>query len=113
MIDEKVFASCKKGVRIVNVARGGVIKDSALLAALESGQVAGAALDVFENEPPINDAEWGLIKHPKVIQLLKVVIAILSEMLIFRLLLRRIWERVQKKLSYEWLQKLLNSLSIM
>jgi D-3-phosphoglycerate dehydrogenase len=41
----------KDGVRIVNAARGGVIDENALLAALQSGKVAYAALDVFENEP--------------------------------------------------------------
>lgn len=42
----------KKGARIVNVARGGVIDDDALVRALDAGIVAGAALDVFEVEPP-------------------------------------------------------------
>ncbi|QDP19838.1 phosphoglycerate dehydrogenase [Sphingomonas xanthus] len=45
------LAKTKKGVRIVNCARGGLIDEDALKAALESGQVAGAALDVFETEP--------------------------------------------------------------
>lgn len=42
----------KKGARIVNVARGGVIDDDSLVRALDAGIVAGAALDVFEIEPP-------------------------------------------------------------
>jgi D-3-phosphoglycerate dehydrogenase len=42
----------KKGARIVNVARGGVIDDAALRRALDAGIVAGAALDVFSTEPP-------------------------------------------------------------
>ena len=42
----------KDGVRIVNCARGGVIDEGAFVAAMESGKVAGAALDVFETEPP-------------------------------------------------------------
>ncbi|MCE2682378.1 MAG: D-2-hydroxyacid dehydrogenase [Flavobacteriia bacterium] len=57
------FAQMKKGVRLVNAARGGVINEDDLLAALESGQVAGCALDVFENEPnPRKD----LLSHPKI-----------------------------------------------
>jgi len=51
MIDEAALAKCKKGVRIVNVARGGLIKEAALIAALKSGQVAAAGLDVYEEEP--------------------------------------------------------------
>ncbi|KAI1299391.1 D-3-phosphoglycerate dehydrogenase [Halotydeus destructor] len=60
LISEGTFAKCKKGVRIINVARGGTIDEVALLAALESGQCGGAALDVFEEEPPTNSA---LLKH--------------------------------------------------
>ncbi len=45
------IAKCKKGVRIINCARGGLIDEAALKAALDSGQVAGAALDVFATEP--------------------------------------------------------------
>lgn len=43
---------CKKGVRVVNCARGGIIDEECLLSALESGQCAGAGLDVFVTEPP-------------------------------------------------------------
>lgn len=64
MLDEQAFGSMKRGVRIVCVARGGIIDESALLAALESGQVAGAALDVFATEPP---GASELVRHPKVI----------------------------------------------
>ncbi len=53
----------KDGVILLNTARGGVIDEEALLAALESGKVGGAGLDVFENEPTPREA---LIKHPKV-----------------------------------------------
>jgi len=50
MINDAAFAKMKDGVRIVNVARGGIIDEPALLRAVESGKVAGAALDVFEVE---------------------------------------------------------------
>jgi len=49
------FAKMKDGVRIVNCARGGVIDEAALVDAMECGKVAGAALDVFETEPPAED----------------------------------------------------------
>ncbi|MDP3073260.1 MAG: phosphoglycerate dehydrogenase [Opitutaceae bacterium] len=58
MIDEAAFAKCKKGVRIFNCARGGIIKESALIAALKSGQVAAAGLDVFEDEPLAKESEF-------------------------------------------------------
>ncbi len=51
VIGEAEFARMKDGVRIVNAARGGVVDEDALLAALASGKVANIALDVFENEP--------------------------------------------------------------
>ena len=57
MIDEAAFAKCRKGVRIFNCARGGIIKEAALIAALKSGQVASAGLDVFEEEPLAKDSE--------------------------------------------------------
>ena len=58
MIDEAAFEKCKKGVRIFNCARGGIIKETALLAALKSGKVAAAGLDVFEDEPLAADSEF-------------------------------------------------------
>jgi D-3-phosphoglycerate dehydrogenase len=64
LINAKTLALAKKGVRIVNCARGELVDEAALLAALESGHVAGAGLDVFEEEPP---ADPRLVRHPKVI----------------------------------------------
>jgi D-3-phosphoglycerate dehydrogenase len=64
MIDGQVFGDMKRGVRLICTARGGVIDETALLGALESGQAAGAALDVFANEPPGLSA---LVSHPRVI----------------------------------------------
>jgi len=64
MVNEQAFAGMKRGVRILCAARGGIIDEVALLAALESGQVSGAALDVFASEPP---GESELVLHPKVI----------------------------------------------
>ncbi len=51
ILDAKALAKTKKGVRIINCARGGLVDEAALKVALESGQVAGAALDVFMEEP--------------------------------------------------------------
>lgn len=52
MFNKSLFAKCKRGVRVVNVARGGVINDEELAEALDEGMVAAAALDVFAVEPP-------------------------------------------------------------
>jgi len=51
MLDAGVLASCKPGVHVVNVARGPLIDEPALIAALQAGRVRAAALDVFEDEP--------------------------------------------------------------
>ena len=64
LLDEGAFSKMKDQVLIICAARGGVIDESALLAALESGKVAGAALDVFETEPP---GEHPLPMHPNVV----------------------------------------------
>ncbi|MGE3830584.1 MAG: phosphoglycerate dehydrogenase, partial [Parvibaculaceae bacterium] len=60
IVDEAAFGKMKKGVRIVNCARGGLIDEKALTAALKSGQVAGAALDVFEQEPATKHELFGM-----------------------------------------------------
>ena len=59
IIDAKALAKTKKGVRIVNCARGGLIVEADLKAALDSGQVAGAALDVFPVEPAKENVLFG------------------------------------------------------
>lgn len=65
IISTEQFALMKQGVRIVNCARGGIIDEAALLDAIDKGIVAGAAFDVFEDEPP--QADHPLLNNPKVI----------------------------------------------
>lgn len=64
ILGEAEFAKLKDGVIIVNVARGGVVDERALLAALNAGKVRAAALDVYDKEPP---EDFTLIDHPNVI----------------------------------------------
>lgn len=63
VIGAKEFDKMKKGVRLVNAARGGVIDELALIEALDAGKVAFAALDVFDNEPTPRKE---LLSHPKI-----------------------------------------------
>lgn len=65
MISRPQFEVMKKGMRIVNCARGGIIDELALVEAADQGIVAGAAFDVFEVEPP--EADHPFLKHPKII----------------------------------------------
>jgi len=65
LIGEGAFRKMKKGVFIINAARGGIINEDALLDALNRGDVQGAALDVFETEPPDFKSEF--LKHPRLI----------------------------------------------
>ena len=60
LIGAKEIALMKKGVRLINCARGGIIDEKALVEAIRSGKVGGAALDVFEQEPPMNKELVGL-----------------------------------------------------
>ncbi len=64
LVDAQRLDLAKDGLIIVNAARGGLIDESALLAALDSGRVAAAGIDVWEAEPP---TEWALAKHPRVV----------------------------------------------
>ena len=64
MIDAAAIKKMKAGARIINCARGGLIDEEALFEALESGQVGGASLDVYETEPP---TDLRLVNHPRVV----------------------------------------------
>jgi D-3-phosphoglycerate dehydrogenase len=64
MFSEKEFKTMKQTAFLINTARGGVVDEKALLNALDAGDIAGAALDVFENEPP---TDWKVVKHPHLI----------------------------------------------
>ncbi|NXM50298.1 SERA dehydrogenase, partial [Gymnorhina tibicen] len=64
LLNDSTFAKCRRGVQVVNCARGGIVDEGALLRALQSGQCGGAALDVFTQEPP---KDRDLVNHPNVI----------------------------------------------
>lgn len=64
LINGSVFSKCKKGVKVINCARGGIIDEVELLEALNSGQCGGAGLDVFVQEPP---KDQSLVQHPNVL----------------------------------------------
>lgn len=65
IISDKEIAMMKHGIRLINCARGGIIDEAALLKGLDSSRVSGAALDVFEKEPP--DFSSPLLKHKNVV----------------------------------------------
>ena len=65
MLDRAAFARAKPGLLVVNASRGGIVDEAALLEALDSGQCGGAALDVFDEEPPPPDSP--LRKHPRIL----------------------------------------------
>ncbi len=69
MIGQEEIAAMKDGVRLINAARGGIIDPEALLSGLESGKVAGAAIDVWAKEPPESEIDKKLIAHPNVLAL--------------------------------------------
>ncbi|MDX1999870.1 MAG: hydroxyacid dehydrogenase [Thermoanaerobaculia bacterium] len=64
LLSAERLATMKKGALVVNCARGGLIDEPALVAALDAGHLGGAALDVYEEEPP---TYWPLAQHPKVV----------------------------------------------
>lgn len=68
LLKEDEFRSMKKTARVLNVARGGVYNEAALLRALDEGWIAGAGMDVFTSEPPTADSIAAqLTKHPQVV----------------------------------------------
>jgi phosphoglycerate dehydrogenase-like enzyme len=68
LIGPKEIARMKDGAYLINTARGGIIDEKALLAAVRSGKIGGAALDVYAHQSPFHDEmSWGLIQEPKVI----------------------------------------------
>ncbi|MEM1043574.1 MAG: phosphoglycerate dehydrogenase [Bacteroidota bacterium] len=66
LINDETLAACREGVYVVNCARGGIVDEAALLRGLESGQVGGAALDVYSQEPPPAALD-DLVRHPRVV----------------------------------------------
>ncbi len=65
MLNSETFAQCRDGVFVVNAARGGIVDAAALLEACDSGKCAGAALDVFDSEPPVENDP--LRSHPRIL----------------------------------------------
>ncbi|KAK1869641.1 hypothetical protein I4F81_012111 [Pyropia yezoensis] len=70
LLDARLLGLAKPGMRLINAARGGIVVEDALLAALESGAIAGAALDCFSQEPPFkfpDSVSAALAAHPRVV----------------------------------------------
>ena len=67
LLGETAFAKMKKTAAIINTARGGLIDEASLLAALDAGKISGAALDVLESETAVTPIRSALVRHPKMI----------------------------------------------
>jgi D-3-phosphoglycerate dehydrogenase len=67
LLGEAAFAKMKKSASIINTARGGLIDEAALLAALDAGKISCAALDVLESETAVTAIRSALVRHPKTI----------------------------------------------
>jgi D-3-phosphoglycerate dehydrogenase len=67
LLGETAFAKMKKTASIINTARGGLIDEAALIAALDAGNIFGAGLDVVESETAVTPVRSALVRHPKII----------------------------------------------
>lgn len=64
LLSLETFKKCKKGVKVINCARGGIVNENEIVEAIDSGLVSGAAFDVYSEEPPKNRE---MVNHPKII----------------------------------------------
>jgi len=67
LIDQKAISRMKKGSILINTSRGDIVDGQSLFAALKSGNLGGAGLDVFHKEPPVDDWEKELVRLPNVV----------------------------------------------
>lgn len=67
LIDHKAISTMKKGAILINTSRGDIVDGQAMSASLKSGKLAGAGLDVFHKEPPVDDWEKELVRLPNVV----------------------------------------------